>query len=368
MVIKYLIEKEFKQFLRNSFLPRLIVIMPTMMLILFPWAANQEVKDLKVGVIDNDHSTYSQRLIQKVSASNYFTISSVSDTYSEAFNTIESGESDLLLEIENNFERNIVTSGESNVLISANAVDGVKSGLGSAYLGSIIADYSGDIAQENGIINANHGFEIAPRYEFNPSLDYKVFMIPALIVMMLTIFSGFLPALNIVGEKESGTMEQINVTPVGKFQFIISKLIPYWIIGFLVISYTMILAWLIYGLTPAGSVLTIYLFASIYIIVISGFGLIVSNFSTTMQQAIFVMFFFMMIFILLSGLFTPISSMPQWAQYITYINPLRYFIEVMRMVYLKGCSLSDLLPQLYSLCLFAIILTTSAIVSYKKIK
>ncbi len=125
MVIKYLIEKEFKQFLRNSFLPRLIVMMPTMMLLIFPWAANQEVKDLKVGVIDNDHSTYSQRLIQKVSASNYFTISSVSDTYSEAFNTIESGESDLLLEIENNFERNIVTSGESSVLVSANAVDGV---------------------------------------------------------------------------------------------------------------------------------------------------------------------------------------------------------------------------------------------------
>ncbi len=165
-------------------------------------------------------------------------------------------------------------------------------------------------------------------------------MIPALMVMMLTILSGFLPALNIVGEKECGTMEQINVTPVGKFQFIISKLIPYWIIGFLVISYTMILAWLIYGLTPAGSVLTIFLFASIYIIVISGFGLIVSNFSATMQQAIFVMFFFMMIFILLSGLFTPISSMPQWAQYITYINPLRYFIEVMRMVNLKVSELT----------------------------
>ena len=207
---------------------------------------------------------------------------------------------------------------------------------------------------------------MAPYYQFNPHLDYKVFMVPALMVMMLTLLSGFLPALNIVGEKEKGTIEQMNVTPVGKFPFVLSKLVPYWFVGFLVLTYSMLLAWWVYGLIPAGNLLTIYLFASIYILVVSGLGLVISNNSATMQQALFVMFFFLMIFILMSGLFTPVGSMPEWAQYITKLNPLRYFIEVMRMVYLKGSSFSELIPYFRSLCIFAITLNVWAILSYKK--
>ena len=140
-------------------------------------------------------------------------------------------------------------------------------------------------------------FGVIPQYKFNPHLDYKVFMIPALMVMLLTLLTGFLPALNIVGEKEAGTIEQINVTPVKKSMFVLAKLIPYWVIGFIVLGLCMILAALVYGINPAGSLLTIFLFATIYILVVSGFGLIISNYSDTIQQAMFVMFFFIMIFI-----------------------------------------------------------------------
>lgn len=369
MVIKYLIEKEFKQIVRNRFLPKLFFMLPTVMLLIMPWAANQEVKGLKLSVVDNDHSTYSQRLAQKADASEYFTLTDVSPSNDEALHSVESGDADLIMEIEDDFEKNLVSSGTGRVMISANAVNGTKSGLGSSYLGSIVTDFSADLREESGANSAAHRgqtFRTAPYYQFNPHLDYKVFMVPALMVMMLTLLSGFLPALNIVGEKEKGTIEQMNVTPVGKFPFILSKLVPYWAVGFLVLTYSMFLAWAAYGLVPAGNVFTIYLFATIYILVVSGLGLVISNNSATMQQALFVMFFFLMIFILMSGLFTPVSSMPMWAQYITRLNPLRYFIEVMRMVYLKGSSFAELVPYFRALCLFAIGLNLWAILSYKK--
>lgn len=369
MVIKYLIEKELKQIVRNKFLPKLFIMLPTVMLVIMPWAANQEVKGLKLSVVDNDHSTFSERLIQKTDASEYFTLINVSSSNDEALHSVESGKADLILEIEEDFEKNLVSSGMGKVMISANAVNGVKSGLGSSYLGSVVTDFSADLREESGLNHApNRGqkFNMAPYYQFNPHLDYKVFMVPALMVMMLTLLSGFLPALNIVGEKEKGTIEQMNVTPVGKFPFVLSKLMPYWLVGFLVLTYSMLLAWWVYGLVPAGNLLTIYLFASIYILVVSGLGLVISNKSATMQQALFVMFFFLMIFILMSGLFTPVSSMPQWAQYITRLNPLRYFIEVMRMVYLKGSSFTELIPYFRALCIFAVVLNFWAIISYRK--
>lgn len=191
-------------------------------------------------------------------------------------------------------------------------------------------------------------------------------MVPALMAMLLTLFSGFIPALNIVGEKEAGTIEQINVTPVKKLVFALSKLISCWVIGFVVLTFCMGLAAGVYGLFPAGSVLTIYLFALLYRVVVSGIGLVISNYSATMQQALFVMFFFLMIFILMSGLFTPVSSMPDWAQKVTILNPLKYFMQVMRLVYLKGSAFRELLPQFAALACFAVVLNIWAVLSYKK--
>lgn len=370
-MLKFLIEKEFKQIIRNSFLPKMIFMMPLMMMMVMPWAANQEVKNVKLSVVDNDHSTYSERMLQKLTASGYFKLANVSATNSDAMQSIESGEADIILEIQDDFERNIINEGVGHVMILANSVNGTKGSLGSSYLSSILTDYAGELRSEYGGQTAWASaeiplFSVMPQYKFNPHLDYKVFMVPALMVMLLTMLCGFLPALNIVGEKEVGTIEQMNVTPVKKMMFVMAKLIPYWIIGFAVISICMGLAALIYGIYPVGSLLTIFLFASIYILVVSGAGLVISNYSDTMQQAMFVMFFFMLIFILVSGLFTPVTSMPQWAQAITAVNPLKYFIQVMRLVYLKGSAFKELIPQFLALCGFAIVLNVWAVVSYKK--
>lgn len=367
-MLQFLIEKEFKQIFRNSFLPKMILAMPLMIMLVFPWAANQEVKNINLSVVDNDRSTFSERMIQKITSSGYFRLTDISTTYNEAMNSIDAGEADIILEIENEFEHNIINKCAGCVMISANSVNGTKGTLGSSYLSSIIGDFAQELREEYGGQTPSivPTFNVMPQYRFNPYLDYKVFMIPALMVMLLTMLTGFLPALNIVGEKEVGTIEQINVTPVKKLMFVLAKLIPYWIIGFVVMSICMALAALIYGLYPTGSLLTILLFSSVYIIVVSGFGLVISNYSNTMQQAMFVTFFFVMILILMSGLFTPVSSMPDWAQTITIFNPLKYFIQAMRLVYLKGSAYGEMTPQFLALCGFGIILNTWAVLSYRK--
>jgi ABC-2 type transport system permease protein len=369
-MLKFLIEKEFKQIRRDSFLPKLILAMPVMVMLVFPWAADQEIKNMKLSIVDHDHSAFSERLIQKTTSSGYFMLTDVSPSGTEAMRSIEAGDADIIMEIRNGFEKDMIREGVGHVMISANSVNGTKGGLGSSYLASIISDYADELREEHSTqaasSNAVPGFTVHPRYQFNSGLNYKVFMVPALMVMLLTLLTGFLPALNIVGEKEAGTIEQMNVTPVKKLTFVLAKLIPYWMIGVLVIVVCMGLAALVYGLYPAGSLFTVFLFAGVYIPVVSGMGLVISNYSDTMQQAMFLMFFFIMILLLMSGLFTPVASMPEWAQKITWFNPLKYFMQVMRLVYLKGSVFSEMIPQFLALSGFATALNTWAVLSYRK--
>lgn len=368
-MIKFLIEKEFKQLLRNSFLPKMILIFPFMIMLLMPWAANLEIKNVNLNVVDNDHSVMSRRLVEKVGASTYFRMTDVLSSYNMGLKAIEAGENDLILEIPRHFERDWMSGEGAHVLVAANAVNGTKGGLGSSYLAHIINDYADELREEYPIASTGGSIplmDVTVQNVFNPNLNYKLFMVPALMVMLLTLLCGFLPALNVVSEKEAGTIEQINVTPVSKFTFILAKLVPYWSVGFIVLTLCFGLAWLLYGIVPAGHFLTIYCFAVIFVLGVSGMGLVISNHSATMQQAMFVMWFCMLILILMSGLFTPIRSMPEWAQLVTVLNPLKYFMEVMRMVYLKGSALADLLVQLGALSVFAVFFNAWAVWSYKK--
>ena len=373
-MLKFLIEKEFKQLLRNSFLPRLIIGYPCMVMIIMPWATNMEIKNISVNVVDNDHSVVSQRLIHKIDASSYFRLNNLSPTYNSALRDIESGDADVILEIPRHFEKKLENGEASHVLLAANAVNGSKGGLASSYMTATLADYNAQLHVENpssGIVqeaasSVQPSVSVSEKNLYNPHLNYKLFMVPALMVMLVTVICGFLPALNIVSEKEVGTIEQMNVTPVGKFKFILAKLIPFWVVGFVVLTLSFGFAWLIYGILPVGSLGIIYLLSALFVLVMSGFGLVISNHSATMQQAMFVMFFFIIILLLMSGLFTPVMSMPQWAQIITILNPLKYFVDIMRMVYLKGSGLTDLSSQIGALLAFATLFNFWAVKSYRK--
>lgn len=362
-MLKYLLEKEFKQIKRDRFLPRIIFLLPVLQLIILPFAANFEMRNINLSIVDSDHSVLSRQLTEKVLSSGYFRLADVSSQYDEALESIESNAADIILEIPARFEECLGREGTAELLIAANAVNGTKGGMGSSYLSSIIQDFN----QEKGFmpVAAEQG-GIRVTNLFNPHLNYKNYMVPGIMAFLLTLIGGFLSALNIVSEKEKGTIEQINVTPVPKALFLLSKLIPFWVIGLILLTIGACIAWLVYGLVPVGNMGVIYLFAAIYLMAFTGFGLAISSVSSTQQQAMFTAFFFFIIFILLSGMFTPVSSMPVWAQELTRFNPLRYFVEVMRMVYLKGSSFADVSGHFIAVCLFALLFNILAIVSYKK--
>ncbi|NQX56197.1 ABC transporter permease [Pedobacter panaciterrae] len=367
--IRFLLEKEFRQIFRNKAILLLIIIMPVMQLIILPLAANYEVKNINLAVVDHDHSSYSQKLISKITASGYFKLTGYNASFKEGMKLIEADKADLILEIPHGFERNLVRENHQQLFIVVNAINGVKANLGGAYLGSIIRDFNNDIRLQLLPVSKFSGaavIEISSSNLFNPLMKYKFFMVPGILAILVTMIGGFLSALNIVKEKEFGTIEQINVSPIRKHHFILGKLIPFWVLGNVVFTLGLLVSWLIYGIEPLGNLLVLYLFASVFLLAILGFGLLISTFCDTQQQAMFIMFFFMMIFILMGGLFTSIDSMPDWAKIVSRFNPVSYLIEVMRMVILKGSGLRDILPQLGTVGVFAIVLNAWAVWNYKK--
>lgn len=343
-------------------MPKLVVMFPVLIMLIMPWVATLEIENINIIVVDADRSSTSVKLIDKVKASRYFVFQSVSPDYGNALSELEYGRADVILEIPQYFENDIINRTGAKVQISANAVDGTKGAMGGSYLSAIINDFGAEL-NPNGV---KMPISITVQNRYNELLSYRFYMIPALMVVLVILMCGFFPALNIVSEKEIGTIEQINVTPVGKFEFIVAKIIPYWIMGIIVLSLCFLIAWLVYGLVPAGSLVTIYASALLFILAMSGFGLLISNYSSTMQQSMFMMFFFVMIFILMSGLFTPVKSMPEWAQWIAAFIPPRYFVDIMRSVYLKGSDIVGLYPQFIALGGFALVLNVWAVMSYKK--
>jgi len=367
--IRFLLQKEFRQIFRDKAILRVILIMPVIQLLILPWAADYEVKNIKLAVVDNDHSEYSRQLINKITASGYFTLTSYADSYKASLQQIELDKADLVLQIPQHFEKDLVKESEAKLFMALNAINGVKASLGGAYLGNIIRDYNGIVRTEwiqFPRFSPETQIEITSSNWYNPLMNYKYFMVPGILVILLTMVGMNLAALNIVKEKEIGTIEQINVTPIKKYHFILGKLIPFWLLGLLVLTIGLTISRLFYGIVPAGSFLTIYVFAAVYLLAVLGLGLLLSTYATNQQQAMLVSFFIMMIFILLGGLYTNIDSMPDWAKWITRFNPVSYFIEVMRMVVLKGSSLADIKSQLLTMFGFAVVFNGWAVLSYRK--
>ncbi len=365
MVLRYLLEKEFKQFRRNEFLPRLVLIFPIITMVVMPWVATLDIKDINIAIVDNDNTVYSQRLTDKIGSTEYFVVKQNALTYADAIEMMKYGDVDLILDIPYRFERDLTTEQPTKVLIAANAVNGTKGSMGSGYLSQILTQFTDELATESSGLPPTT-VDISVRSLYNPTLNYKRFMVPALMSVVVLMICGFLPALNIVSEKEIGTIEQINATPVRKWQFILAKLIPYWCIGLVVLTICFVISWLVYDNLPAGNFFALYVVTIGFIFAMSGLGIIISNYSQTMQQAMLVMFFFMLIFNLMSGLFTPVSSMPDWAQWIAAFIPPKYYIECMRGIYQMGVSLGVLLPQLLTLFAFGVVLNVLAVVTYRK--
>jgi ABC-2 type transport system permease protein len=344
--------------------------MPLLQLIILANAATFDIKNIKFAYIDNDRSTTSRALIDKFRASNYFNVLTDLASEKQGSAAMLKGDVDVLLEIPVHFERDIQKETYANLGITINAIDGAAAGVENVYITQIIQSFNKQLKTDLQIASNDNVKPLKivsiPLFWFNETLNYKTFMVPGILVLLVTMITLFLSGMNIVREKEIGTLEQINVTPIKKSQFIIGKLFPFWVIGLGLLTVGLAIAKLVFNVPMVGSLLLMYFYTSIYLLVVLGIGLFISNFTDTQQQAMFIAWFFMVIFILMSGLFTPIESMPKWAQIITEFNPIKYFVEVMRMVMLKGSGFMDILPQLIKTFLYAFIMNGLAIWSYKK--
>ncbi len=370
-ILAYIIQKEFIQIIRNKALLPMMTILPVIQMIVLSNAASNEVKNVNVVVVDQDRSEMSRRLIYKINASSEFSIVFSPPDEKSAMTTIQDNEADIVLQIPPNFEREYLRGEGASIQMLANAINGQQATVGSGYLAAIVGDFNKEIMAEVPIQlireqGRNGQVLIASRNWYNPELSYSDFMVPGILAEITALLTIVLTAMNVVREREIGTIEQINVTPIKKWQFILGKLIPFLCVGLLLLTVGLAAGKLIFDIPMRGSIPLIFGYAIVNLIAVLGLGLLISNFADTQQQAIFVAFFFILIFILMCGLFTPIESMPKWAQYATIPNPLAHFISVSRKVLIKGSGFMDIRIEFIYTILLAVFTNSMAILSYQK--
>ncbi len=374
--VLFLVQKEFLQIRRNKMMLPLILVMPVFQMLLLSFAANYEIKNLALTVVDHDLSSTSRQLVAKFGASGYFKVQPAA-TAKAAGAILLDDRADLSLEIPPHFERDLVREGTASLSLTANAINASKAGLGMSYAGNIIRDFNGEFAAvwaprlaslDGDLVNAPATPPVNITYSnwYNPRLDYKTFMVPGILGEIVALIICFLTALNIVREREIGTIEQLNVTPIRKWQFILGKLLPFWLLSLVMMTVGLSVGKLVFDTPMIGSLWLVFAYTATFTPCMLGLGFLISNFSNTQQQAMFTAWFFLIIFILMCGLFTPTESMPQWAQWLNTINPVQYFVSFMRLVLLKGADFADIQKNYFTMLSYAIIVNGLAVITYRK--
>ncbi len=362
--ILFLLQKEFTQIFRDKTLLRMMIGLPVIQLIVLVNATTFDLKNTNLAIIDLDKTPISTLLVSNFSDSPFFTPVLATESEKEAYYAVEVGKADAILTIPKGFEKNFNTGKSADVMVEINAINASAAGLTSSYSNAIIGNFN----KRN--LNSGHKLEMPIKtevsYWYNPELNYKLFMLPGILAILVTIMGMFMAAINMVKEKELGTIEQLNVTPLKKYQFIISKLFPFWLIALFELSIGLMIGYLLYGIRVEGSLAVLYTFSAVYLVAVLGFGLLIASLSNTQQQVMFISFFFLLIFLLMSGIFTSVESMPLWAQRFNVINPMAYFMRVIRMVFLKGSDFYDIRRELIAMTIFAIGSITIAVKTFKK--
>ncbi len=363
--VLFLVQKEFLQIRRNKLMLPMILFMPVFQTLILSFAANYEIKNLALGVVDNDLSPSSRQLVSTFTASGYFQVKNAGFSTAEAAGDLAKDRTDLMLEIPANFERDLVREGRAAVNITANAINATKAGLAMGYAGGIVRNFSPPVPQA-AQLPKNRGVEVVYSNWYNPKLDYKTFMVPGILGEIVALIICFLTALNIVREREVGTIEQLNVTPIHKWQFILGKLLPFWMLSQVMMAVGLAAGWLVFRIPMEGSLWLVFLYTLVFAPCMLGLGFLISNFAESQQQAMFTAWFFLIIFILMCGLFTPVESMPQWAQYLNAINPVKYFVQFMRLVLLKGAGFAEIRENFFTVLGYAVAVNGLAVWTYRK--
>lgn len=377
--LRFLLRKEFLQIFRDPALVRMLFIIPVVQLLILSNAATFEVKRARVYVVDQDRTTVSRAIVDRLRASGRFDAVDGSASGALGEEALMRRDVELVLVLPAALERDLVRGQRGVVQLVINAEDGSAAGVTQGYVREILQRYArelraelmpvsalADARAERPPVRGQPAVEVRSRAWYNESLDYRFYMVPGILVQLITIVGTLLTAMNIVREKEAGTLDQLNVTPVTRGVFIASKLLPLWMIAMLVLGIGLLVARLVFGVPIRGSLLLIFAGAAVYLLAALGIGLWVSAVTETQQQAMFVNFSILMIYLLMSGLFTPVSGMPGWAQRIAEFNPMMHFIALMRAVMLKGAGVLDVWRHLLVLGAGSVLVLTIAVRQYHK--
>ncbi|MCU0458389.1 MAG: ABC transporter permease [Bacteroidales bacterium] len=381
----FLLRKEFRQIRRNPFMIRAIIGVPILQMLILVPAVTFEVKRIDLAVIDSDRSQASRELVSKLTGSSFFVVTAIPGSIREAESMLFSGDADMALVIPSDFSEGLSGVTRPRLQVLVDAVNATSAQLSWSYLVSVVRDFNREVVLNKGMVTAASpggiiaspggmamssgslpGLSVSPRYWYNPTLNYKYYMLPGVLVILITAIGLMMSGLNLVREKESGTIEQINVTPVMKWELIASKVIPFFIIGLIDLALGLSIGWVAFNIPFEGSLLLFFACAAIFLVAVLGVALFFSTMASTQQQFLFVAFFFVMIFILMSGIFTPTESMPLWAQQFNWVNPVAYLMRINRMVMLKGSGFQDIAADMGMLAMLAVAFLALAIWAYRK--
>ncbi len=367
----FLVRKEFLQIFRDHTTVVQIFMIPIVQLLVLSNAATFDVKQVRMLVVDEDRTTVSAGLVQRLEAGRQFKVVRYEAVAAGVEHALLDREVTAVLHIPRRFEEDLVRRRVAPIQLVLNAEEGATSGIVQSNASAILASYAQELTRT--LPTAGRGkparvatLDLRTQRWFNPTRSYYHWMVPALMVSLTTIIGLLLTAQNITRENELGTLEQLNVTPMTKIQFIAAKLIPFWILSMVIFTIGLTIGKLVFDIPMRGNLALVYLAAAVYLIVVLGLGLGISTVTRTQQQAMFIAFFVILIFLLMSGLFTPVDSMPDWAQKVAEVNPVKHFVFIMRSVLVRGAGLETVGAPIAGLAVAGVGVLALAVLRYRK--
>ena len=377
--LRFLLRKEFRQIFRDHVIVGMLFVMPMVQLLLLSNAATFEVRSARLYVVDLDHSTMSRDVVDRLTSSGRFVLADASPSAARAGEAMLDREVGAVLSVPAGFERDIVRGGRGTVQLVLDAEDGAAAAVTQSYAARILEGYSAEVAEQVRPTPSARGardepppargrptIEVRQRGWYNAELEYRTYMVPGILVVLVTIIGTLLTAMNIVREKEAGTLDQLNITPVGRLTFVAAKLIPLWSLALVTMGLGLALGHFVFDVPVRGSLALVFLAAGVYLVGALGIGLWISTIAETQQQAMFVSYSIMLVYLLMSGLFTPVRAMPEWAQWVAQGSPVMHFTRLIRAVLLKGAGPADVARELAMLAVIGTAVLALAVGRYRK--
>ncbi len=375
-----LIRKEFYQTFRDSRTRVLLFVPPLIQLILFGFAVNLDVENARMAWMDMDQTPESRDLLAAFQGSRYFRVTAIPGNDREIQDLMDHGRVDAVIRVLPGFARDIKRGNTADVQILVDGTNSNTASIVSSYAVQIVMGYGNRLLEAPPKFSLSSpsagggGFSpsVIPvltaqsRVWFNPSLKSRAYFVPGVIAIVIGLVTMMLTAMSVVREREIGTMEQLMVTPIRSFELILGKLLPFAIVGIIDAAIVVIAALLIFGIPLRGSILLLFGCTVLYLLSTLGVGLFISTISHTQQQAMMSSFFFFVPAMLLSGFAFPIRNMPEIVQYLTYLNPIRYFMQIVRNVFLKGVGIASLWQEMTALLVFGVAILGLSVLRFQK--